>query len=153
MHRFAFPKIRANRARSLAPYAGIARHASRMRIQHCTRVAFSADCEKLAPLKIATCIQRAQEESAHNTDTEMMEDERGDAIFVVAALDWCPRQAREPLDMLARMNTSLCIRHGRHARLLCSQPAGRQWSSHTMDIFDCTSRGQLHMVLVHAAVQ
>ena len=110
-------------------------------------------CEKLAPLKIATCIRRAQEESAHNTDAEMMEDERGDAIFVVAALDWCPRQAREPLDMLARMNTSLCIRHGRHARLLCSQPAGRQWSSHTMDIFDCTSRGQLHMVLVHAAVQ
>ena len=55
--------------------------------------------------------------------------------------------------MLARMNTSLCIRHGRHARLMWLQAAARQWSSQTMDIFDCTSRGQLHMVLVQAAVQ
>ena len=81
--------------------------------------------EKLAPLKIAACIRRAQEASAHNTDAEMMEDERGDAHFVLAALDWCPRQACEPLDMLASMNTPLCIWHGRHARLMCSQAAAR----------------------------
>ena len=55
--------------------------------------------------------------------------------------------------MHARMNHSLTTRHGRHDRLMCSQAAGRQWISQTMDIFDCTSRGQLHMVLVHAAVQ
>jgi hypothetical protein len=47
--------------------------------------------EKLAPLKIAACIRRAQEASAHNTDAEMMEDERGDALFVLAALVWCAR--------------------------------------------------------------
>ena len=55
--------------------------------------------------------------------------------------------------MHARMNTSCTIRHGRHARLMCSQAAGRQWSSQTMDIYGWTSRGQLHMVVVHDVVQ
>ena len=55
--------------------------------------------------------------------------------------------------MHARMNTSCTIRHGRHARLMCSQAAGRQWSSQAMDIYGYTSRGRLRMVLVHAAVQ
>jgi hypothetical protein len=77
----------------------------------------------------------------------------GDARFVVAALDWSPRQACEPLDMLARMNTSLCIRHGRHARLMCSQAAARQWSSYTMDFYGCTSRGQLDLLVVQTVVQ
>ena len=77
-----------------------------MRIQHCTvhtgrlqQCRLKVPCEKLAPLKIAVCIRRAQEASAHNTDAEMMEDERGDARFVVAALDWCSRQTCEPLHM------------------------------------------------------
>ena len=98
-------------------------------------------------------LQRGAESSSHNPAAAKCVEGGGDARFVLAALDWCLRQAREPLDMLARMNTSLCIRHGRHARLMCSQAAGRQWSSQTMDIFDYTSRGQLHMVLVYAAVQ
>ena len=110
-------------------------------------------CEKLAPLKNAACIRRAQEASAHNTDAEMMEDERGDALFVLAGLVWYRRQAREQLGMHARMNTSCTTRHGRHARLMCSQAAGRQWSSHLMDIYGSTSRGPLHMVVVHAVVQ
>ena len=91
--------------------------------------------------------------SAHNIDAAMMEDERGNALFVLAGLGWCPRQAREQLGMYAHMNTSCTIRHARHGRLMCSQAAGRQWISQTMDIFDCTSCGQLHKVLVHAAVQ
>ena len=55
--------------------------------------------------------------------------------------------------MHARMNTSCTIQHGRHARLMCSQAAGRQWSSHAMDIYGSTSRGPLHVVVVHAVVQ
>ena len=42
--------------------------------------------KKLAPLKNCACIRFAQEASAHNTDAEMMEDERGDARFVLAEL-------------------------------------------------------------------
>ena len=45
------------------------------------------------------------------------------------------------------------LRHGRHARLMCLQAAARQWSSHRIDIYGCTSRGQLHMVVLHAVVQ
>ena len=55
--------------------------------------------------------------------------------------------------MHARMTHSLTIRHGRHDRLMCSQAAGRQWSSHAMDIYGSTSRGPLHVVVVHAVVQ
>ena len=40
----------------------------------------------VAPLKNCACIRFAQEASAHNTDAEMMEDERGDARFVLAEL-------------------------------------------------------------------
>ena len=43
-------------------------------------------CKKLAPLKNCACIRFAQEASAHNTDAEMMEDERGDARFELAKL-------------------------------------------------------------------
>ena len=48
-------------------------------------------CEKLASLKNAACLRRAQEASAHNTDAVMMEVERGDALFMLAGLAWCPR--------------------------------------------------------------
>jgi len=40
-----------------------------------------------------------------------------------------------------------------HARLMCSRAAARQWSSHAMDIYGSTSRGPLHVVVVHAVVQ
>ena len=43
-------------------------------------------CKKLAPLKNCACLRFAQEASAHNTDAEMMEAERGDAHFVLAEL-------------------------------------------------------------------
>ena len=33
----------------------------------------------------------ASESSAHDTDVAMMEIERGDAIFMLAGLAWCPR--------------------------------------------------------------
>ena len=55
--------------------------------------------------------------------------------------------------MHARINTSCTIRHGRHACLMCSQAAARQWSSHTMDIYGSTSRGPLHVMVVHAVMQ
>ena len=45
-------------------------------------------CEKLAPLKNAACIRRAQETSAHNTDATKLVAGRGDALFVLAALVW-----------------------------------------------------------------
>lgn len=110
-------------------------------------------CKSVAPLMNCAFLRRAQEASAHNTDAEMMEDERGDAFFVLAGLVWYRRQAREQLGMHAHINTSCTIRHGRHARLMCSQAAARQWSSHTMDIYGSTSRGPLHVMVVHAVMQ
>ena len=55
--------------------------------------------------------------------------------------------------MHARMNTSLSTRRGQHDRLMCSQAAARQWSLHTMITCGFTSRGQLHLMVVHAVVQ
>ena len=48
-----------------------------------------------------------------------------------------------------------CIPYGAdvRARLMCSQAVEGQWSSHTMDFYDCTRRGQLHWVMVHTGVQ
>ena len=39
------------------------------------------------------------------------------------------------------------------ARLMCSQAVEGQWSSHTMDFYDCSRRGQLHWVMIHTGVQ
>ena len=47
--------------------------------------------EKLAPLKIAACIRRAQEPSASNPAAAKCVEGRGDALFVLAALVWCGR--------------------------------------------------------------
>ena len=122
-----------------------------MLVARCTR----PSATKIASaLRLQPRLQRGAESSSHNPAAAKCVEGSGDARFVLAALDWCLRQAREPLDMLARMNTSLCIRHvRRHARLLCSQAAARQRSSHTMDIFGCTSRGPLPLMVVHAVVQ
>ena len=42
---------------------------------------------------------------------------------------------------------------GMRTRLVCSQAAARQWSSHTMDVYGCTSREQFELMVVHAVVQ
>ena len=116
-------------------------------------------CTRPSATKIASavrlqpCLQRSAESIAHNPTAAKCVEGHGDVRFVLAGLAWCRRQTREQLNMHSRIHTSLTTWHGRHARLMCSQAAGRQWSSQTMDIFDYTSRGQLHMVLVHAAVQ
>ena len=44
-------------------------------------------------------------------------------------------------------------RIAQHDRLMCSQAAARQWSLHTMVTCGLTSRGQLHLMVVHAVVQ
>ena len=109
--------------------------------------------EKLAPLTNCARIRFAQEVSVRQHRCGGDGDQRGDALFVLAGLVWYRRQACEQLGMHARMNTSCTIRHGRHARLMCSQAAARQWSSHTMDVYGCTSRGQFELMVVHAVVQ
>ena len=48
-------------------------------------------CKSVAPLMNCAFLRRAQEASAHNTDAVMMEVERGDALFMLAGLAWCPR--------------------------------------------------------------
>ena len=109
--------------------------------------------EKLAPLMNCARIRFAQEASVRQHRCGGDGEQRSEALFVLAAVVWCPRKACEHLGMHARMNTSLTIRHGRHARLMCSQAAGRQWSSQTMNIDGWTSRGQLHLIELHAVVQ
>ena len=109
--------------------------------------------ENAAAVQQQLPLQRGAESSARNPAAAKCVEGRGDARFVLAELAWCHRQAREHLSMHARMNTSCTIRHGRHARLMCLQAAARQWSSHKMEIYGCTSRGKLHMVVLHAVVQ
>ena len=60
------------------------------------------------------------------------------------------RHARTHEHLLHHTAWTACSPHVLAGRRLA---AGRQWSSHTMDFYGCTSGGQLDLVLVHAAVQ
>ena len=116
-------------------------------------------CTRPSATKIASavrlqpCLQRSAESIAHNPTAAKCVEGHGDVRFVLAGLAWCRRQTREQLNMHSRIHTSLTTWHGRHARLMCSQAAARQWSLHTMDINGYTSRGPLHSMVVHAVVQ
>ena len=52
----------------------------------CLQCRLKTPFEKLAPLKNAACIRRAQEASAHNPAAAKCVEGRGDALFVLAAL-------------------------------------------------------------------
>ena len=71
------------------PHAHSALHTGRLQCR------LKVPCEKLAPLKNAACLRRAQEASVHDTDVAMMEDEHDIALFVLAELAWYHRQACE----------------------------------------------------------
>ena len=94
-------------------------------------------CTRPSATKIASavrlqpCLQRSAESIAHNPTAAKCVEGHGDVRFVLAGLAWCRRQTREQLNMHSRIHTSLTTWHGRHARLMCSQAAARQWSLHS----------------------
>ena len=60
-------------------------------------------CEKLARLKNATCLRRAQASSLDSTSTSMLDNERNDALIALAVLDRCRRHACWSVEVRARM--------------------------------------------------
>ena len=51
------------------------------------------------------------------------------------------------------MTHLLTTRHGPHDSDMLGQAAAGQWSSHTVDNYRWATRGLLHLMMVHAAVQ
>ena len=63
----------------------------------------------------------------------MLDNERNDALFALAALVWCRRQASESVEVHALMACLLTTWHGRVVR---SQAVEVQWSLHGVDLYD-----------------
>ena len=60
-------------------------------------------CEKLARLKNAVFLRRAQASSLDSTSTSMLDNERNDALFALAVLVRCRRHACWSVEVRARM--------------------------------------------------
>ena len=67
------------------------------------RFRMKTPCEKLARLKNAVFLRRAQASSLDSTSTSMLDNERNDALIALAVLVRCRRHACWSVEVRARM--------------------------------------------------
>ena len=80
----------------------------------------------------------------------MLDNERDDALFALAVLARCRRQACWSVEVRARM---VCLLTTWRDQVTLSQVVDEQRSSHTVRIYDRTSGGQLQMIILLTIVQ
>ena len=112
--------------------------------------AFQTPCEKLARLKNAVSLRRAQASSLDSMSTAMLDNGRNDALSALAVLGWYRREGCGSVEVRARM---VCLLTAWHARITLSQVVDEHFSSYTARIYDRTSLAQLQLVVARTAVQ
>ena len=112
--------------------------------------AFQTPCEKLARLKNCAFLRFAQVSSFHDSSTATLDNERDDALFVLAVLVRYFRQGCGSVEVRACM---ACLHITWHARITLSQVVDEHCGSNTVQIYDRTSSGQLHLAVSRTPVQ
>ena len=107
-------------------------------------------CEKLARLKNAVFLRRAQASSLDSTPTAMLDNERNDALIALAVLARSRRQAHGSVEVRACM---VCLLTAWRDQVTLSQAWHEHGSSCTARIYGRTSVGQLKIVMVRTTVK
>ena len=126
----------------------VPRHLTAARKQHCSAM-HGHDVHRTQPSATKSAavdhqepaLQRRIERSLGSAPTAMLDNERDDALFALAVLARCRRQACWSVEVRARMECSLTTRHG---RVPLSQAAEVQWCSHRRESVRLQAAGLLH---------
>ena len=86
-------------------------------------------CEKLARLKNAACLRRAQASSLDSTSTAALENKRDYALSALAVLGWYRREGCGSVEVRARM---VCLLITWHARVTLSQVVDEHCAAHIL---------------------